>query len=416
MYTKTLPTSTAPASPPKKYTDFKTNAYIIGFSASLYMVLLITPMITTKLVEQYSLNASAVGTLLFLEIGAFSFATIPSYLWLRRVNLSLATWVFGTIAVAGNVLSGFAGTYELLIACRVATSLAAGSITVIILTMARKTNNPSRSYALFLASQLGMAAVFLAVYPVVFDDRPASAIYFTLAILALVCLPLARLIDPNTYRREAASDKVADPALQARTRKRLGLAAAMGLAAILLFYISLSAVWTFMAQIGADSDVDMTAISLGLSAATVTGILAALAATALGGHRRSNLLVLLSYAGLTGSMALLFGTITATQFVIAAGLFKFTYTFIFPYIVASVAKLDPNGYLTSTVNLVVAGGFSLGPLVGGALITGTGGYIVMLIVSIVLMLISMFLTYQLQRVRAERVEPAPAPAEPAVQA
>lgn len=89
MVSKTLPsTATPPLGAPAKYTDFKTNTYIIGFSASLYMVLLITPMITTKLVEQYSLSASAVGTLLFIEIGAFSFATIPSYFWLRRVNLT----------------------------------------------------------------------------------------------------------------------------------------------------------------------------------------------------------------------------------------------------------------------------------------------------------------------------------------
>ncbi len=398
--------STDPATPvalaspsPKatRYTDFKTNAYVVGFSASLYMVLLITPMITTKLVEQYSLSASAVGTLLFIEIGAFSFATIPSYLWLRRFNLTLATWMFGAIAVLGNVLSGFAGTVELLIASRVVTSLAAGSITVIILALARKANNPSRSYALFLVSQLGMAAVFLAIYPVFFENRSVSAIYFALAILAVVCLPLAGLIDPNAYKREAAAEKINSHGKRATSSKRLGLSAAMGLTAILLFYISLSSVWAFMAEIGSDSQIDMAAISLGLSGATITGIVAALTATALGEHRRSNLLVLLSYAGLAGSMALLFGTIAAAQFIIAAGLFKFTYTFILPYIVTSVAKLDPSGYLTSTINLVGAGGFSLGPLVGGTIISWSGNYTVLLVVSIALMLTSMFITYRLQR-------------------
>lgn len=399
MSSTTPVTTPAPPSPtPAKYTDFKTNAYIIGFSASLYMVLLITPMITAKLVEQYSLSASAVGTLLFIEIGAFSFATIPSYFWLRRVNLTLVTWVFGTLAVLGNVLSGLVDSYELLIVCRVMTSLAAGSITVIILTMARKTNDPSRSYALSLASQLGMAAVFLALFPILFVNRPVSAIYYALALLALVCLPLARLIDPNAYKREAATEITKGPPTPAKFPRRLSLTGAMGLVTILLFYISLSAVWAFIAEIGANSQVDMTAISLGLSAATVTGIVAALAATALGEHRRSNLLVLLSYAGLAVSMALLFGTITAAQFIIAAGLFKFTYTFIFPYIVASVAKRDPSGYFTGTINLVAAGGFSLGPLIGGALITWSGHYVLLLIVSIVLMLTSMFLAYRVQRI------------------
>ncbi|WP_445009202.1 transposase, partial [Pseudomonas pseudonitroreducens] len=204
-------------------------------------------MITTKLVEQYSLSASAVGTLLFIEIGAFSFATIPSYFWLRRVNLTRATWIFGTTAVMGNVLSGLVGSYELLIIFRVVAAVAAGSITVIILTMARKTKNPSRSYALFLASQLGMAAIFLAAYPVLFENRSVSAIYYALALLALVCLPLAGLIDPNTYKREAAAEKAEQSPASDRTSKRLDLTGAMGLATILLFYISLSGVWAFMA-------------------------------------------------------------------------------------------------------------------------------------------------------------------------
>ncbi|EPO9992668.1 transposase, partial [Pseudomonas aeruginosa] len=107
--------------------------------------------------------------------------------------------------------------------------------------------NPSRSYALFLASQLGMAAIFLAAYPVLFENRSVSAIYYALALLALVCLPLAGLIDPNTYKREAAAEKAEQSPASDRTSKRLDLTGAMGLATILLFYISLSGVWAFMA-------------------------------------------------------------------------------------------------------------------------------------------------------------------------
>ncbi|HEJ4314297.1 TPA: hypothetical protein SL519_002062 [Pseudomonas aeruginosa] len=87
MVSKTLPsTATPPLGAPAKYTDFKTNTYIIGFSASLYMVLLITPMITTKLVEQYSLSASAVGTLLFIEI-----SRQQSFTYVRSGNCGMSS-------------------------------------------------------------------------------------------------------------------------------------------------------------------------------------------------------------------------------------------------------------------------------------------------------------------------------------
>jgi len=83
-------------------------------------------------------------------------------------------------------------------------------------------------------------------------------------------------------------------------------------------------------------------------------------------------------------------------------LFKFTYTFIFPYIVAAVARRDSRGYLTGTINLVAAGGFSLGPLLGGLLISWTGNYVLLLTVSITLMLTSMLLAYKVQTIPYSR--------------
>src|SRR5699024_4617088 len=138
---------------PKTGGERGTYIYIGVYSAVLYMVLLIAPVITSKLVEQYGLSATQVGGLLSLELGAFSLATIPAYLWLRKVNLVIATQVFTIIAVLGNIASGFVDNYVLLVICRVITSLAAGSITVIILGLSGKTSNPGRAYGLFVAAQ-----------------------------------------------------------------------------------------------------------------------------------------------------------------------------------------------------------------------------------------------------------------------
>lgn len=57
------------------------------------------PVIAGQLIEQFGLTPVQVGTLFSLEVGAFSLATVPAYLWLRGMDLRTASYIF-TVAVA----------------------------------------------------------------------------------------------------------------------------------------------------------------------------------------------------------------------------------------------------------------------------------------------------------------------------
>ena len=384
----------------KSATDRGTYTYIAVYSAVLYMTLLIAPIIAAKLVSQFGLSSTEVGGLLSLELGAFSLATVPAYLWLRRVNLVTATRVFTLIAVAGNVASGFVDSYGLLVASRIVTSLAAGSITVIILTLSSKTANPSRAYGLFVTAQLVMGAIILAVFPAVFANANVSAVYWTMAGLALCCLLFSGRIDGNALR---AGSKAADPgSASARAVRVPKLKAGLGLAAVILFYISLSGVWSFMAQIAGGANISLSTTSLILALATVPGIASSMLATFLGDHPKRALFLVLGYVGLAASVAMLVGLTGAVQFALAAILFKFTWTFILPYLLSSISDLDASGQLMNTTNLMIGTGFAVGPLLGGILIEATGGFTAMLTVAGVGALVSMLFAVSIQR-RTSRV-------------
>ena len=379
----------------KSATDRGTYTYIAVYSAVLYMTLLIAPIIAAKLVSQFGLTSTEVGGLLSLELGAFSLATVPAYLWLRRINLVTATRVFTLVAVAGNVASGFVDSYGLLVACRIITSLAAGSITVIILTLSSKTDNPSRAYGLFVTAQLVMGAIILAVFPAVFANANVSAVYWTMAGLALCCLLFAGRIDGNALR---AGSKTAHPeTASARGARVPKLKAGLGLAAVLLFYVSLSGVWSFMAQIAGGANIDLSTTSLILALATVPGIASSMLATVLGDHPKRALFLILGYVGLTASVVLLFGLSGTIQFALAAIIFKFTWTFILPYLLSSISDLDASGQLMNTTNLMIGTGFAVGPLLGGILIQATGGFTAMLAVACVGTLASMLCAVGIQR-------------------
>jgi predicted MFS family arabinose efflux permease len=392
----------APARP-KVGADRGIYTFIAVFSAVLYTVLLIAPVIGGKLVQQYGLTPTELGALFSFELGSFSLATVPAYLWLRRVNLVKATYAFAAIVIAGNLVSGFMTVFALLVAVRVVTALAAGSITVVLLTLSGKTSNPSRAFGIFVVFQLIMGALILSVFPLLFASASVGAIYWTLAGLTACCLPFVRLIDGEALRSTHAPDRIA-----AATPVHRGKFIT-GLAAVLLFYIGLSGVWSFMGQIAGASGIGLSTASLILALATVPGIISSLVATLLGDspHRRTFLLC--GYLGLAGSIALLFGAPGVLQFAIAAMVFKFAWTFILPYLLSSLSGLGGGGHVMNTTNLMIGTGFAIGPVLGGTLIQSSGGFTTMLTAAVTAVVLSLLGATAIQTKRGRNKAPSATP-------
>jgi predicted MFS family arabinose efflux permease len=362
--------------------------YISVFSAVLYTVLLTAPVVAGKLAEQFALEPVQIGALFSAELGAFSLATVPAYLWLRRLNLRTATYLFAIIVILGNLASGFIDDYGWLVAARVLTSLAAGSITVIILTLSGRTANPSRAFGLFVVFQLAMGALILAVFPSLYAGTGVAAIYWTLAGLTALCLPVVSKIDGHALR-------AASPAHATSGSKPPAARLVAGLAAVLLFYVALSGVWSFMAQISADAGIDLSATSVVLAIATVAGIASALLATILGETPRRKLYLRLGYVGMAVSIALLFGTPGLVQFTLAAVVFKFAWTLILPYLLSTLSDLGGH-QMMNTTNLMIGAGFALGPVISGVLIE-SGGFTGMIAFSLVAVLASLLCVLVVQR-------------------
>jgi predicted MFS family arabinose efflux permease len=375
-------TATLASARPKAGTDRGIYTFIAVFSAVLYTVLLIAPVIAGKLVQQFGLTPTEVGSLFSLELGAFSLATVPAYLWLRRVNLVAAVYGFTALVIAGNVASGFATTFALLMVLRFVTSLAAGSITVVILTLSGKTSNPSRAFGIFVVFQLIMGAIILSVFPALFAAANVGAIYFTLAGLAVCCLPFVRLIDGEALRRPQQPDAAEATGQPAAGRPVNKTKFAIGLAAVLLFYVGLSGVWSFMGQIAGGSGIDLSTTSIVLALATIPGIISPLIAAVLGDSPHRRWFLLLGYVALAVGVSLLFGGPGVVQFAIAAFVFKFAWTFILPYLLSSLSDLGGGGHVMNTTNLMIGGGFAIGPILSGVLIESSGGFGAMLAVAI----------------------------------
>ncbi|MFE7415789.1 MFS transporter [Rhodococcus sp. NPDC057529] len=350
-------------------------ALIVLFSSVVGMLLLMAPAVASQLQLQLGLNPSQTGDLFSAELGAMSFASIPALWWMKKFNIRTMSTIFGVIFIAGNISSAYIDDYGTLLAVRFLTSLAGGSLMVLCMSLAARTRDRNRVYGLWVMGQLSFGAIGLAVLPHFFDNFGIGVVYWTLAVLMILVLPLARFLPERNVTADHTGTEETKPT------HNYVLRAALGLVAVLAFYVSLSGIWTFVGGVAAASTIGTETSSSILSIATVLGIAGSALATVLGARPSTRTNLLVGYVAMTLSVGLLAGMPGLLRFTVAALLFKFTWTFILPYIMSTLSGLDRSGRVVNLANIAIGGGFAIGPFMGGRLVESAGGYGTLIAVS-----------------------------------
>ncbi|NNJ15116.1 MFS transporter [Pseudomonas putida CSV86] len=357
-------------------------AAIVLFAAITPTVLMTAPAVAAQLATQWNLSPSRIGDLFSAELGAMSLATLPAFWWLKHADWRRVALLAGLAFISANLLSIYAIDYSTLLALRFCSALAGGSLMIVCLSSAASTSNPSRVYGLWVMGQLVVGAIGLSVLPRLFGHYGLAACYLSLAILMALFLPLARCFPQGA----PAAPTGPDAAPSANKGKIV-----LGILGILTFYISLSGVWTFIGAIGAAAGIGAEISGEVLAIATLMGIVGAGCASLIGERLPRGLLLLAGYGLMVGSVLLLLGQPALARLALAALVFKFTWTFILPLVLACLADLDRSGRLMNASNLVIGAGLAIGPAIAGRLIESSGSYQPLLIGAAVLTFTSLLL-------------------------
>ncbi|UQZ11439.1 MFS transporter [Providencia stuartii] len=337
---------------------------IIIFAAIAPGILMTAPAVATQLGSQWQLSADKIGYLFSAELGAMSFATVPAWYWINRINWQKIAIISAIIFIIGNLLSAFVATYITLLIFRVIASLAGGTLMILCISCAGKTENPSRMYAFWVLGQLALGTLGLLVLPPLFELYGLRIVYFILAAFMVIFFPLIRAF-PNVIMEKDQHHHSSTHPRNAFINK------AMAIIAILIFYICLSQVWTFIGVFGQNSGLDAEENGQILAIATILGMVGAVIAATVSNRFKTNKLVFLGYGLLMASILLLIGSPTVIRFIVAALLFKFTWTFVLPFIMGAVSQLDTSGRLMNNINLVIGGGMAIGPAIGGYILVNS---------------------------------------------
>ena len=377
-------------------------AAIVGFAAIVPAVLMMAPAVASQLASQLQLGPIDIGTLFSAELGAMSLATLPAFFWLPRVNWRKAAWLAVAVFIVANLLSASTVDYPLLLTLRFVSALAGGSLMILCLSAAAALPNPDRVYGLWVMGQLLLGAAGLMVMPVLFARFGIAACYVGLALLMALCAPLARCF-PHGRQADAHQPQ---PAAAGNHRGR----AALGIVATLAFYISLSGVWTFVGQIARQAGIDAQHSGNILAVATLLGVAGAGSAALIGRRLPRAQLLLAGFGMMMAAMLLLLEQPAMARFASAALLFKFSWTFILPFILATLADIDHSGKLMNATNLVIGGGLAIGPALAGQLIAANQGSVrPLLLLATLVAAIALALLLTLQQRR--HTPPTPEPKE-----
>lgn len=357
-------------------------AAIVVFAAITSAVLLTAPAIATRFAVELGLNPEQIGNLFSIELGAMSLATLPSFWWLKRVDCRRAALIAALLFIAGNLASAAAASYLPLAALRFVTALAGGSLMVLCMSCAATLPNPSRAYGFWVLGQLVLGAIGLSLLPRLFEAHGLGVGYLLLTSLTLLGLPLVRAF-PAAHRA---------PERRARSGSASRWKVAAAILGLLGFYVALSAVWTFIGAIGAQAGLSAQASGDILAIATLMGIAGAGCATLIGERLPRTPLLCSGFGLMVAATLLLLDQPQLARFAVAVLLFKFTWTYVLPFILASLVDLDESGRLMSLSNLVIGSGLALGPAMAGRLLGDSGDFRSLLLVAGALTTLSLLAT------------------------
>lgn len=332
----------------------------LGVLAIMLMPILNAAFVGTGLAEGSAAGitaAEALGTALACLAAAF---------WIQRVDWRLAAAVAVIVIIAGNALTatttGFAG---LLVLRFLIGFLGGGTAFAVAMSMLGSTTQKDRNFALAIAAQVlvGVLAFQLnlprAIWGVPGVVLPV-AVFAAVVVLAIPWVP--RHIKPDATAGQAG------PA-QANPIPGLALVA---LGVMLVWCTGLGAIWAFVQLIGEAGGIEAVRVGQILGVTTLIGTLGALAAAWLAGRAGRIAPVTIALVVQILMISLLQGELGWLRFLATAATFQIFWNLTGPYIMGTIALADTSGRASVLIPAAQIGGFFLGPVIVGGLLTGQG--------------------------------------------
>lgn len=330
-----------------------------------YTSMLNTNLLLPSMMKELDVGPATAGWLGTIENGAFfvtMFAVAGLLAHSSRSRMALLGGLVGGIA---SVASGFATSFEVLLATRIVAGIAFGVIAATGTASAASTSNPGRVFGVSsLAMGLGFAGESFVV-PLTFSHFGFAGGYFFFAAISLPLMAaFVWLLSPTQTAEQHAS-------LSTAPNRKI---AVLAMAALFIYEIGQTGVYNFLGEIAAISGLNDVEFGIVQGWTGIAGLCSGgLFAIWVGGLSWRGWPV---WTGFAASVAV----VTALSLCSEEALFEILnlvrwccYYFIIPVMMATLAKLDRLGRWAIAGDAAWNGGTFAGPVIAGWVIE-TSGY------------------------------------------
>lgn len=346
------------------------------------LVIVLLPMLVGGLVISLGFTEQQGGYVLTADMVGYTLGTIGAFFFIHRVNWRTITLSCLILMVLVNLASGWVSEMEPLLLLRMLSGMGGGIITAVTFAAMGQLRDPDSAYGLWLVFQaiLGGAGSISLPHIIARWDIGAGFIIFAM-LLVTGCL-LYRFVPLQVLGTNHSSR-----AMERNVVKPTSL----GILGILVIYIGLMSVYTYLERIGVSSGLAQTDVGICFLAMTVAGLAGGTAAAKFSVTFGRVWPVLIGVLGVVCSFVVLMsGDLGFYLYMFACALYFGMWSFLLPYLVGALAAVDTSGRALALGNAAIGGGLALGPFTATFLL-GDNQYNVLILFGIGLVMLSYIL-------------------------
>lgn len=321
--------------------------------------LLCAPVIATQLMTELGLDARRVGLFFSMEFGGYCLAGLGGRWLLPNLPWRLIVLVSVAVVVMGDLIAILCLHYFIaLLFVRLITATFSAMLGIVAMSSANRRADRGRAYGIYILGQCMTGVIGLALLPALFTHYGIRS-YFVLLPMLFIALSWMGLF----LAQGGAGPRPVNEGHVSIS----GFSVVLRRIAVLLFYMGLSGVWTFSGAISARAGISALHGGALMSGAAFAGVLGSALAAWYG--RRPNIhgAMFVGYGVLIGALLVLMLP-TVGAFITGIVSFKFAWTFVIPFIFATIGQQDSKGEVIAEVNLLAGLGLSVAPWLAGQIV------------------------------------------------
>ncbi len=355
----------APAAEPtavKSYNRPRAIAAMIAVTNPGAFSMIAAPLLLSAFVRGGGMTAAQGSTLAAGELAGMTAASLAAALLVSRVDRRLLLVVGLAVALLGHVASALLPGFGAVLAARVIAGFGTGTMFTTGVAGLAGTSNPERAFGFSMTTN---QAVTMLLMTIVARLGPQAgpvqtiAVIVVLSVLMGIAIPLVPARTPDQSGEEArgaASTGIFPPLL--------------GLLALLSFSIAIGMVWPLVGQIGVQGGIAPALVDGTIALAGIGAIVGGLAAASIGSRFGRLPILIPCIVSLTAAMLFLHFPFSAGGFRAAMLAILFFWPVSIPFLLGTLAMLDPAGRWAALSGATLPCGMSLGGAIAATIVAG----------------------------------------------